>query len=212
MNNKDKDKEVILLSDIDGVYADWLDGFIKYCESIGHIALHNKPTDFAMTDIFPELAKPWELIMDYQHSPFYQEIKSYDEVKQVYSELYDMGVKIVFVTSCGLTEEILDARRIMINRETEGKYHDIEFLELGASKADILKKYPTATFIDDQIVMAIEGAETGHKSFLRDMPYNSECNHKDVTRLTSFKPLIKYFAKKLSINNENTSEDSLACG
>lgn len=209
---KNENNVVMLLSDIDGVAADWLGGFIKYCDSIGHIALHNKPLEFGMADIFPTLEKPWEHIMDYQHSPFYQEIKAYQEVKDVYAKLYDMGVEIVFVTSCGLTEDILDARRIMLEREFDGKFHGIEFLELGASKLDILNKYPSATFIDDQIGMAIEGAKTGHKSFLRNMSYNSNDSHQDVTRLMSFKPLIKYFAKELNINTEKDNASSLACG
>lgn len=208
--SKSKD-DIIFLSDIDGVAADWLEGFIKYCESIGHVALHNKPAEFGMTDIFPTLEKPWEHIMDYQHSEFYEAIKAYPEAISVYNKLHDMGVKIIFVTSCGLTDQIINARTSMIKREFNNKFHDIEFLELGASKKEVLSKYPNATFVDDQMVMAIEGDEAGHKSFIKNMSYNLNDHNDNVERLMSFSPLIKYFAKELSITKEREVNTDMAC-
>lgn len=201
MNNKQ-----LLLSDIDGVVADWLDGFIKYCESIGHKALHNKPLEFGMSDIFPTLEKPWEHIMDYQHSKYYKGIKAYPEAVKVYNKLYDMGVEIVFVTSCGLTPEIIEARTQMMQSEFNGKFHDIEFLELGASKKEILKKYPSAVFIDDQMKVAIEGYETGHKSFIKDMSYNRNEENENIERIKSFTTLLSYFAKKMNPEKEKEKE------
>lgn len=203
-NIEEKEKEVILLSDIDGVTIDWLEGFIKYCESIGHKALHNEPKVFAMTDIFPDLEKPWVHIMDYQHSPYYDEIKAYPEVVEVYNKLHDMGVKIIFVTSCGTTEHIKEARNKVMEKEFNGKYEHIEYLDFGASKTEILNKYPNATYIDDQMKMSIEGAESGHDSFIKDMSYNREDSDERVKRLYSFKDLIPHFQKKLGINSNNT--------
>lgn len=206
MNNTNE--PIYFLSDIDGVVVDWLDGFIKYCESIGHKALHSNPIEFSMTDIFPTLERPWEHIMDYQHTKFYQELKAYPDAVAVYNKLYDMGVKIVFVTSCGTTPEIIDARTNMMNSTFNGKFETIEFLELGASKVDILKKYPTATFIDDQMKVALEGVESGHHSFVKNMSYNTNDHNENVERLMSFTPLISYFSKKMNPDfNKKTQED-----
>lgn len=199
-------KEVVLLSDIDGVTIDWLEGFVKYCESIGHKAKHNEPEEFSMRDIFPTLEKPWEYIMDYQHSEYYKEIKAYPEVVEVYNKLHDMGVKIVFVTSCGTTDFIKEARTKVMQDEFNGKFDHIEFLEFGESKTEILNKYPNATYIDDQIKMSIEGAETGHDSFIKDMSYNGNDNDDRVKRLYSFKQFIPYFEKKLGLKEEVTSK------
>ena len=203
MNNK----ITTLLSDVDGVYADWLDGFINYCDDIGHKALHNKPTDFGMTDIFPTLDKPWEHIMDYQHTPHYEKLKAYPEAQSIYNRLYDMGVEIIFISSCGTTNEIINARTAMLEREANGKFSDIITLPLGASKTEVLKKFPRAAFIDDQFKMALEGAECGHDSFLRNMPYNKNEEHESIKRLMSFSPLVKYFVRELDLHKDISSTE-----
>ena len=195
-------KEVILLSDIDGVTIDWLDGFIKYCEKKGHKAKHNKPKEFGMTDIFPTLEKPWELIKDYQDSEEYSNIKAYPEAVEVYNKLYDMGVKIIFVTSCITSDKVEEVRTKTMKEEFNGKFDHIEYLDFGASKLEVLNKYPSATYIDDQLKMAIEGSETGHDSFVMDMSYNQNDNDNRVNRLYHFNQLIPYFEKKIGLKDD----------
>lgn len=194
----------ILLSDVDGVAIDWLQGYINFNAEHGHYALHNQPSDFAMRDIFPTLEKPWERIMEYQNSHHYTNLKAYDDTKQAYSKIHELGAKIIFISSCGTTDFIKKARIDTLNRELEGKFDDIIMLEIGASKLDVLKKFPSSVWIEDQMKFAIEGAIAGHRSFLRNMPYNKMDSHPKVNRLSAMNTLMKHFQKSRDLEKECT--------
>ena len=125
MSNKPK----ILLTDLDGVYIDWFSGFVSYMKSIGYTATAGVPTIYNMTDIFPMLKKPWEHIKDFQQSQFYAELKPYEDAKKVYKELYDAGVQIFAITSCGTESETIRMRRDFI--DAQGIFTDAMMLGLG---------------------------------------------------------------------------------
>jgi len=176
-------KPDVLLSDLDGVYVDWAQGFVNYMESIGIKALHANPTIFSMTDIFPQVEKPWLHILDYQQSEFYAQVKAYEGAREAYQALVDGGVTIIAVSSCGLDEQTVRSRTAMI--ESEGVFSDMVLLDLGASKLDVLKKFSRSAFIDDQPVVAMEGQEAGHVSILHSMPYNLDANMPKIARVES---------------------------
>lgn len=183
----------VFLSDVDGVLMDWLGGFIKYMASIGHTALHDQPTEFSMVDIFPTCEKPWVHIMDYQHSAFYCEIKAYSDAINVYKNLHDSGVEVIFVTSCGDTDLIKQVRTQVLNAELGGKFSSIHFLPLGADKTELLKSFEAGVFIDDQMKVAMNGLAGGHTCLLKDMPYNQYDHDEEVTRISNFEELYELF-------------------
>ncbi len=207
---RERIKDITLISDVDGVAMDWTQGFVNYMASIGHHALHANPSTFGMTDIFPELEKPWTHIMDYQHSPFYEQVRAYEDAKETYGRLHDLGAKIVFLSSCGETDFIKTTRENTLNSEFSGKFDDIILLPFGASKLDALSKFKKGSvFIDDQVHIAQEGVLMGHNSFLRDMPYNSKDSCGQVVRLTEMNQLTEFYRKTItpqSIRQEKNSE------
>lgn len=177
-------KPRLLLSDLDGVYADWAKGFVNYMASIGHVAPHSNPTVFTMTDIFPMLDKPWLHIKDYQQSEFYSDIQPYAGAKEAYQEMVDAGVKIIAVSSCGLELETVRMRTEFV--ESQGVFSDMILLELGASKQDVLETFENAAFIDDQPHVAFEGCEAGHVALLKSMPYNLCTDVQGIKRIGDF--------------------------
>jgi len=177
-------KPTLLLSDLDGVYCNWAQGYVNYMESIGYKALHANPTVFSMTDIFPMLDKPWIHIKDYQQSEFYAGILPYGGANEAYRELVKSGVKIIAVSSCGLEAETVRMRTEFVAKQ--GVFSDMILLELGAPKLDVLKKFAKAAFIDDQPVVALEGVEAGHVSMLKCMPYNIDITHPQIARVSQF--------------------------
>lgn len=182
----------ILLSDVDGVPIDWLQGYIDYQAEKGVQALHNKPKYFSMVDIFPTLEKPWLDVMDFQHTEHYLNLKAYKGAKEAYNKLYDNGTKIYFITSCGETDFIKSTREKMLNRELDGKFEDIIYCPLGGSKEAILKKFAPATFIDDQINMVNQGFNAGHNALLKNMTYNINDVTNGNSRLREFDEIYRY--------------------
>ena len=176
-----QDKPNVLLSDLDGVYVDWTQGFVKYMESIGFKALHAQPEVFTMTDIFPDVEKPWLHIKDYQQSEFYAQVKAYDGALEAYKHLVDNGVKIIAVSSCGLDEQTVKSRTAFV--ESQGVFSDMILLEMGAPKIDVLNSFDRSAFIDDQPVIAMEGLEAGHIAMLKAMPYNADVSLKNINRI-----------------------------
>jgi hypothetical protein len=180
-----------LLIDIDGVFFNWARGFCQYMASIGFESLHDNPTKFTMTDIFPQLEKPWEHIMDFQHSPFYRGLETYPEIEKALYRVKALGVNIIAVSSCGTTEVIQRVRR-----EDLAKYNlfnDVVMLDLGAAKTEVLAQYPRAVFVDDQIEVAAQGMESGHISFVADMPYNQTPLPDGLYRLKEPNELVRLF-------------------
>lgn len=169
--------------DADGVCLDWLTQFINFCESKGHIALHDQPENFSMVDIFPTLKQPWKLIEEYQQSEFYAQIKAYDDAKLAFAEAKEAGVDIIIVTSCGKDDYVVQCRKKTVEQEFNGVVSDIRFLDYGASKLKELKKYRSGVFMDDQEAIALEGRDAGHHSLLRCRSYNRTANPEGVIRV-----------------------------
>ena len=188
-----KSDNPILYSDADGVILDWLSGFIDYCASIKHIALHKEPTRFDMQDIFPKLEKPWELIHDYQASEFYHNMKSYQDAREALQRTKDMGVSNIIVTSCGDTSDIMNSRNATIEREFSGCVDNIIYLPYGSSKLEILKKLKPGVFIDDQEKIAIEGLKAGHDSFLKKQSYNINHTNKLLGSIDNMNEICLHF-------------------
>lgn len=187
MSNKPK----ILLTDLDGVYVDWFSGFVSYMKSIGHIATAGVPTIYNMTDIFPMLEKPWEHVKDFQQSQFYAELQPYEDAKKVYKELYDAGVYIVAITSCGTEGETVRMRREFI--DSQGIFTDAILLGLGESKLDTLKLFMEGVFIDDLPSMVMECAKSRHTVLLKSMPYNLDADVQGIKRIDNFSELKQVF-------------------
>lgn len=189
-----KDKPTVLLTDLDGVYVDWVSGFVAYMDSIGIKALHADPKIFTMTDIFPQVEKPWMHIKDYQGSEFYAQVKAYDGALEAYKELVDNGVKIIAVSSCGLDEQTVKSRTAFV--ESQGVFTDMILLEMAAPKIDVLNSFKRAVFIDDQPIVALEGLEAGHVSMIRDMPYNRDVSISGVGRVVDLSHIKDFMQMK----------------
>jgi hypothetical protein len=179
------------LSDLDGVYMNWTQGFVHYMASLGHVALHADPTQFAMGDIFPTVEKPHLHIVDYQHSDFYRDIQPYAEMKEAYKAIHAQGdVGIIAITSCGTQDQVVAHRETQLARE--GIFDDLIILELGASKEDVLKKFKPSVFIEDQLVVAQQGLSAGHTTLLKDMPYNRGETPHGIHRIFKSKQLFNF--------------------
>jgi hypothetical protein len=193
-NVRDILKGQTLISDVDGIALDWLQGFSKYMESIGYKSLHDKPSFYSMEDIFPTLEKPYKHIMDFQHSDFYKDLTAYQDAKENYAKLHELGVKIVFLSSCGETEHIKNTRLAQLEREFSGKFDDIILLPLNASKLDTLSKFEKGNvFVDDLMAHSIDAAKIGHKSFLKNMSYNVNEEGSGVARVDDLKEILSHY-------------------
>jgi len=183
MPHKNKHDVLTVYSDADGVCINWLQGFIDYMDTIGFTAEHDRPTLFAMNDIFLNVAKPWEYIHDYQTSEIYRNIRSYDDAKLAFRKIEQLGGEVVIVSSCGKDKKIVESRMHQIESEFGTSVKDVILLDLGASKLETLKQLPSGIFIDDQGKIALEGAQSGHRAIIRNQSYNINEHHPDVHRI-----------------------------
>lgn len=170
-------------SDADGVCMNWLQGFIDYMETQGHVAVSDQPVNFSMVDIFPSIDKPWEMIADYQASDIYRNIRSYDDAKLAFRKIEQLGGEITIVSSCGKDPRVIEARMAHLEAEFGSSVKEVILLDYAASKHDTLKQLPSGIFIEDQGKIAIEGAQAGHRALLRNRSYNVTEHHPDVHRI-----------------------------
>lgn len=180
---KNKHDILKLYSDADGVCINWLQGFIDYMHSIGIAAEHEQPNVFSMTDIFPTLEKPWEHIHDYQLSDIYRNIRAYDDAKLAFRKIEQLGGEVIIVSSCGKDKKVIESRMHQIESEFGSSVKDVILLDYASPKLDTLKQLPSGIFIDDQGKIAIEGAQAGHRSLIRNQSYNINEHHPDVYRI-----------------------------
>jgi FMN phosphatase YigB (HAD superfamily) len=169
--------KLLLLSDIDAVVSDWFVGYrefmlkVKGIESTGEL-----PTIFHMLDVFPDLEKPWEHIMEYQESEHYKSMPVYDDVAETLVDLNKIGVEVHFITSCGDTHKIQTARNEYMSEKFGGLYEIIHYLGLGEDKTAVFDMYKDVSvpvvYIDDQEKMLLPAEQFGFKTVLKNMAYN----------------------------------------
>jgi FMN phosphatase YigB (HAD superfamily) len=193
--------KLILLSDIDGVVVDWFDGYREYLSTMLGIESTNKmPTTFGMTDVYPQLEKPWEFIQEYQTSPQYMNLKLFPDVKSTLTKLREIGVEVHFVTSCGTQPQTINMRNEWLSYYLEGLYKDVHFLNLGEDKFRVLKQFANSDlpviFIDDQEKMLQAAVDLGYTAVLKDMEYNQ--NTKLYQRVYNYRDLIEIVENEIS--------------
>ena len=150
----------LLLTDVDGVLLDFIQGFSIYLETLGHDISHTKSywgsTKRATFDGLMRIADPQQAAAVkagfYQseaiaHLPLMQ--THLINIMQTLSEHMD----IVCITCIGRTQQLMDARRKNLHDHFGDCFKAIHCLDFGESKLPLLRHYqkqqPLA-YIDDR--------------------------------------------------------------
>lgn len=203
----------ILLSDIDGVIADWYKGYNRYLSKyLGVESTGEMPTVFNMTDVYPDLEKPWDFINEYQTSDDYLNMEIFSDVRYTLETLKENNVEVQFITSCGIDKQTVEMRKEWLQYHLSGLYTDVHFLNLGEDKTRILSQFQQYTnyapviFIDDQAKMLPAAKELGFHPVLKNMEYNQDENsferiytYGELVDIITLETLIHKTCKKHSI-------------
>lgn len=211
LKNDPNEISAILLSDIDGVIADWFEGYRSYLSNyVGIESTGEMPTVFNMTDVYPDLEKPWQFITEYQTSQDYSNLRIFADVAHTLKTLKEQGVEVQFVTSCGIDKKTVEMRKEWLEYHLSGLYTDVHFLSLGEDKTRVLAqfeqytKYAPVIFIDDQAKMLSTAEQLGFHPVLKDMEYNQA--DRSYERVSAYSELVDLIKLETLVHKHSTAD------
>ncbi len=90
----------------------------------------------------------------------------------VLPQLRAFGYRFIGISACG-TDPAYRARRIANLTAAFGfAFDDVVCVPFGGSKAEALGRFAPAIWVEDHLGHARAGAQSGHRTFLLDRPYN----------------------------------------
>jgi FMN phosphatase YigB (HAD superfamily) len=214
MKDYNKNELPVLITDIDGVALNWVQGFSKYLhyKMLQKIKSWN-PSQFNSKECFPHFKRFQQYVLEYQSMEFYKQLKPYEDALEAYKQIKNLGFDIVALTSCGTEKDVVNNRLENIKNCFDGIFSDVHILGLQQRKDQILNNYKNAVFIDDQVNNVISGAKAGHTTFLLDKKYNKTLIlPSSVTRIKNWDSVINYFKEVKKANlKKKISNKSISC-
>jgi len=172
-----------ILTDVDGVMLNWVDGFEKFMNDT-----HNLKTiddsDYSLAVRFGvDPAKEYDYIVEFNHSEAISRLEPLRDAKEVVEKFTDAGYKFVVITSLSKNDSSCDWRVQNLER-VFGKdtFEDFVFLDIGESKVDALSKFAGSglTWIEDLPKNALDGHNIGLPTYVMKHTYNADFNHDEM--------------------------------
>jgi len=167
----------IILTDADGCLVDWNSGFNKFMDKRGMPQLPDTDDKYLLSlrhGISSSLAT--ELVKEFNESPQIEDLEPFADSVEYVARLSDKGFRFIVVTSLSDAPHAHYYRSKNLGR-IFGSYvfKEINCIEMGASKAHILKNWQDTGYfwIEDHMRQAEAGYEAGLRTVLISHPYNS---------------------------------------
>ena len=169
-------RDKIILTDCDGVLCNWNKGFNEFMDERGMPQLPNTDNEYSLALMHGiSVKKAGALIREFNEGPWIADLESFaDSIKYV-QWLADLGFRFIVVTSISDAPSAKYYRDFNLFKLFGNVFDEINCIEMGASKAHILKRWEGTGYfwIEDHMRQAEAGHEAGLKTVLISHPYNS---------------------------------------
>lgn len=164
----------IILTDVDDTILGWIEGFKRFVENKLNVSLDDYPASWGMTEWLglPEqdIAK---LVDKFNHHSWeFGTLKPILNSNKVLKELHKQDFRFVAITCCSDRKPTVLLRKANIYHVFGDIFEDVICLPLGASKLDVLKKFESTFFIEDNYKYASEGKKAGHDIIMVKQQHN----------------------------------------
>lgn len=179
----------LILTDVDDTCLEFARPFQDYVEANG-IPTYGQLRDMYSLEAFLRLTR--EAAVEHLSgfaSANGERYPAEECARTVLPELHAQGYGFVAITACGL-DPVFRLKRVRnLANEFGFRFDDVHVVDLGASKAEILREYRPSIWVEDHFGHAVAGAELGHRAFLMDRAYNRGQSHPLVTRVRDWHEL-----------------------
>lgn len=166
----------IILTDCDGVLCDWNAGFNKFMEKKGMPQLPDTDDKYLLSLRHGiSSAYATELVTEFNEGPWIEHLEPFADAVEYVKRLVEKGFRFIVVTSISDTPQAKEFRTINLTAIFGDVFDEINCIEMGASKAHILKNWQDTGYfwIEDHMRQAEAGYEAGLRTVLISHPYNS---------------------------------------
>lgn len=188
----------IVLTDVDGVLCDWENGFNNFMLSKGHKLIENGHLEYVIGKRFNiDIELGYDFVREFNNSERIEQLEPLRDAKEWVKKIHDeLGYKFIAVSSMSQQQESM-ARRTRYLVETFGDvWSDFHYLETGADKDAILKRWEGTKlpWIEDKIANAIAGVNAGLRPLLMDHDYNYN-PHCDGIRVKNWQDIYQFLSR-----------------
>ena len=168
-------KEKIILTDADGVLVNWIKGFESFVSAKGFPQLPNMEHEYSIAARHATSEKQAiEFVTEFNESRFIAKLDAFADSVEYVTQLANLGFKFIVVTSISNHPDAEENRRTNLVNLFGDVFDEINCIEMGASKANILTRWADTGYfwIEDHMRQAEAGHEVGLKTVLISHPYN----------------------------------------
>lgn len=174
-----------IISDVDGVMLDWLDGFETFMARKGYEKIPNTDAEYSLGKRYPiTLEKAQLLVREYNESDSMQNLSPLGDAVEYITKLNKKhGFKFTVVTAMSSSETAHHNRTINLEKHFGKVFNEVRCLEIGTNKYKELQRWAGSGFfwIEDHVAQARAGHESGMQALLMTDPTNL---HRDIAPLT----------------------------
>ena len=177
-----------ILTDIDGVILNWLDGWTAWMDKEGYKVVNEDEYKQSLRyDIDQELAD--RLVKTFNESAWMGFLKPLRDAVPVIDDMLCDHWHFEAITSLSTDHWAGELRRMNLERFFgRAAFRRVRCIGTGADKDDILREYDRGHWwIEDKPENALAGLEAGHRPILIDHSYNRWFSHPDIPRAENFK-------------------------
>jgi len=179
-------RERFILTDVDGVLLDWTSAFRDFLLKNRVGLKTDYPQDWDLLSwIDQDAASITELILRFNRSNQFAKLKGFPDAQEILPKL-QIKYQIVAITCCSSEPKVAKKRVQNLEQQFGFVFDQVHCLDLGQSKADCLKLYPSSVWIEDRFEGALEGSLHGHQALLINRDYNRQKEHPQIRRIDSW--------------------------
>jgi FMN phosphatase YigB (HAD superfamily) len=180
----------VLLTDLDDTVLHWNSQFYPFLEKKGYAKRSGEYFHFNFKNL--SHTKLDDLILEFQHSNFFQGLDAFECAVDVLPQFKMEGWAVIGISAARNTDIALANRHINLKESLDNIFDHVFHTDDHFGKRQYLEKYPNSIWVEDNVHNALMGARYGHKTFLMDQPHNRDCTSKLVTRVNSWDEIWDY--------------------
>jgi FMN phosphatase YigB (HAD superfamily) len=166
----------IILTDADGVLVRWNEGFDRFMAAQGFPRIPDTEHEYNISARHGvSSVQAHEFVMEFNQSSAIADLDAFADSQEYVIRLANQGFRFIVVTSISDHPEALRNRTTNLKSLFGDVFEEINCIEMGASKANILRRWSDTGYfwIEDHMRQAEAGHEVGLKPVLINHAYNT---------------------------------------
>lgn len=188
-------KDKIILTDVDGVLLNWVDGFERYMsDTHGLTTIDTSDYDLAIRYGIPS-NQVFAHIEAFNHSDAIGSLTPDWEADLYIRQFIDLGYRFHAITSLSKLDSACQLRIQNLQNVFGDVFDDFVFLDIGEKKTDVLERYRDHGYrcwVEDLPANAVDGHNVGLETFLMHQSYNSDFDHPGIKRVNGWKDIYEH--------------------